>query len=752
MKSKMMRALLLIVAVSMGASSVCIPVRAEDQSIVTAINKQIDAMPTPYKGYSSIADLDAKVERGSLSQFNYSGLECVTYAILRMKEKLLGKDLRLGVSTGNGKEVADYFIRAGFGVNGSRSGERLTAKDGQKYGVVAYTNDGGRNITSNSWVCFNSTSSPEEGHVVYVEEVAEINGVKYVYYTEGGGGYKSWPVKKKTFDAFYNNWPGYTGTVVFYPDGTPPAHTEHVKGAYLFYEADHPHYNYYTCSVCGQKFTDGSTTTVNSCPQCHSVHVKGEYQGYLQDHPHPNCYRCTVCGMIFHDDATSNFVASCSICHPSHKWEFGAIVTEPTFTTEGSQVLTCTVCGKSIEVAVPMLDSVTAQYSNQIRVTYHRSGLLEIEGTGELSAPYEGYVDDMCIRFSLPGFDMFDYLDQVTRVNFGEGITALKGSVFGKMKNLEEIHLPQSLTYMDKYNFAYSDGYPKLKTIHLTSGVSLLDGGWIPVTDHFRGKVFANCTALTSIEVDFDNPYFTVRDGILYDKEMKTLLECPRGKIGGAVVPDGVEIIAYEAFSYCKTLEGVSLPASVTKLGSEAFSGCESLASISLPGNISWINMYTFSGCSRLTSVFIPGSVTAVGMRAFSGCNALRNVYYGGTAEQWKEIQIDDSGNDPLKNAVLHTSSVPASRAVWLSQLKGDESTTVITVMGDPAPGVQLVAAFYDAHMRLLDVRMMDCPAGGKYQVQPPKDVRWAKAILLDANWKPVCSSMEGSYYGGGIY
>lgn len=62
------------------------------------------------------------------------------------------------------------------------------------------------------------------------------------------------------------------GSVVSFttlPDPTPtPVCTTHTKGAYLWAEALHPHYNYYTCSVCGEKFTDGSTATSSSCTQC----------------------------------------------------------------------------------------------------------------------------------------------------------------------------------------------------------------------------------------------------------------------------------------------------------------------------------------------------------------------------------------------------------------------------------------------------------------------------------------------------
>ncbi|MBD5163067.1 MAG: CHAP domain-containing protein [Oscillibacter sp.] len=42
----------------------------------------------------------------------------------------------------------------------------------------------------------------------------------------------------------------------------------HTKGAYLWCEKAHPHYNYFTCAVCGNRFTDGTTDILDSCAQC----------------------------------------------------------------------------------------------------------------------------------------------------------------------------------------------------------------------------------------------------------------------------------------------------------------------------------------------------------------------------------------------------------------------------------------------------------------------------------------------------
>ncbi len=187
-------------------------------------SSDLNALVGPYKGYTSIEDLNAKWSQGqTLTSLNFSGEQCVNYALTRLKEKVFGCNVSFGIWTGDGKDVASSFIKYGYGVGGEKSKVVFTAKDGQQYTVTAYTGDNGTHISPNSMVCFNKNSNKtnrSEGHIVFVEETPIIDGVKYVYYTDGGSNSKSWPVKRQTFDAFYNQGIGYTGTIVVIPAAT----------------------------------------------------------------------------------------------------------------------------------------------------------------------------------------------------------------------------------------------------------------------------------------------------------------------------------------------------------------------------------------------------------------------------------------------------------------------------------------------------------------------------------------------------
>lgn len=55
---------------------------------------------------------------------------------------------------------------------------------------------------------------------------------------------------------------------IYYYQATPSAHTCD-KGTYMYYQASHPHYSCYKCSICGKIWADSSSTNlVSSCDQC----------------------------------------------------------------------------------------------------------------------------------------------------------------------------------------------------------------------------------------------------------------------------------------------------------------------------------------------------------------------------------------------------------------------------------------------------------------------------------------------------
>ena len=151
--------------------------------------------------------------------------------------------------------------------------------------------------------------------------------------------------------------------------------------------------------------------------------------------------------------------------------------------------------------------------------------------------------------------------------------------------------------------------------------------------------------------------YYSHIESITVPKSVKTLDEgafyC--GGFETIEFEDGfeIEMIDKQVFYSCTQLKNITIPNGVTIICDEAFKGCSSLERITLPDGVRYVGYMAFNLCSSLESIVIPKSLSIVCSSAFYYCNALTTVYYGGTAEDWDYIEIENNptNNDKLINA-----------------------------------------------------------------------------------------------------
>ena len=124
-------------------------------------------------------------------------------------------------------------------------------------------------------------------------------------------------------------------------------------------------------------------------------------------------------------------------------------------------------------------------------------------------------------------------------------------------------------------------------------------------------------------------------------------------------IPDGVTSIEDLVFKNCSSLTSIEIPDSVMSIGSHSFVGCSSLTHITIPDSVTSIGAYTFDDCSSLTSIVIPNSITSIGFYAFKNCLSLATVYYGGTEEEWNNINIDSSNSVFTEVDIYYYSETP---------------------------------------------------------------------------------------------
>ena len=181
------------------------------------------------------------------------------------------------------------------------------------------------------------------------------------------------------------------------------------------------------------------------------------------------------------------------------------------------------------------------------------------------------------------------------------------------------------------------DGHPVTGIAELTFfGHTESTGVTIPAgIINIEGNPFYCIASVTHIKVSPDNPAYAQIDGVLFDKQQKTLISYPAGRSGSYAIPQGVERIANGAFSRC-VVTAVTIPDGVTDIGTGAFFWCRSLSSCSIPDGVISIGKRAFFDCRQLTNLIIPASVREIGEKAFDGCLMLTlSVAAGSYGEQY---------------------------------------------------------------------------------------------------------------------
>ena len=289
-------------------------------------------------------------------------------------------------------------------------------------------------------------------------------------------------------------------------------------------------------------------------------------------------------------------------------------------------------------------------------------------------------------------------------------------SVFGMREGCDaitSITLPDTLEFIGKDSFRYY--WCDIKSITIpdsvkTIGDSAFRGAKLRSINIPKGvtslgdEVFANCSYLSKITVDSENPVYDSRNNcnaIIEKDSAKLVVACNK-----TVIPGTVKIIGENAFYWQDKIKSVIIPASVVEIEDNAFGFCKQLEKVVIPYSVTKIESGAFEFQPKLTiytrkysaayNVAVKNKLKYSLITTDLAAKSSKTVVTGITNKQYTGRKITQSGivvkayGKTLKAGVdysiTYKNNVKAGKAQVVITGKGGYKGTVVKTFGIVIP------------------------------------------------------------------
>ena len=233
------------------------------------------------------------------------------------------------------------------------------------------------------------------------------------------------------------------------------------------------------------------------------------------------------------------------------------------------------------------------------------------------------------------------------------------------------LNLPTNLRKIEEYAFYYCSGLTGDLSLPATLtklgsysfyGCSGLNGS-VNIQKNLNtigAYPFLLCNNLTAFNVNMNNSLLASADGVLFSKNLDTLLIFPGGKGVSYTIPASVRVLKDYSFYNCSKLTGsFDIPANIDSVGNYAFFGCSQLSAyttnsgnarykaqdgvlysadmkriivypalaaggFTIPETVERIEASAFANCAGLKgTILLPEKLRFIGDYAFYGCEQL---------------------------------------------------------------------------------------------------------------------------------